>query len=144
MARPAGQFNQQKERCYTVLKVLAGYTGTCTSSNLFLSKHLGVCLKQVSTYLKVLREEDRIEIETSSLETNSNTKSRYRKRSIKIRQPQTQMSISVDNPLDDIFREHEESLEAYRVAFSEEMAQTGGSDLCDSLYHRIMRLEGLE
>lgn len=82
MARPRGQFDANKERCYQLVLQLSKY-GPCFATNAYLGTRLDCCTKQIQRYLNSLELEGRLSLKTQKPKTNPDG-SYYSKRLIEI------------------------------------------------------------
>jgi hypothetical protein len=65
MARPVGQFDDNKEKCYKLILYFHGMGSECFASDEYFGNKIGCGPKQVQRYLKALQDEGRIRIDTS-------------------------------------------------------------------------------
>lgn len=89
MARPVGEFNQQKDRLFGIIKGLAGL-GCCFATNKYLAKRMDVSNASVNRYLSALKAERKIDIRTGKALIGDD-KSFYRKRSIRVLHAQPEL-----------------------------------------------------
>lgn len=83
MARPAGQFNQEKDRLLKELQGLANF-GCCFATSKYLAARMRKSEQQVERYINALRKEGKLEVKTTSGLRDPATGGFYRKRYIRI------------------------------------------------------------
>lgn len=79
MARPVGQFARKRDECLTIIQELAG-VGVCQATNAYLARRLDVTPRQICKYIADLRKMGKLEVRTSSLQTNTATGNIFKKR----------------------------------------------------------------